>query len=782
MLKEDFNVWEGKTMLTGTDNPPPVSKSSGLDIDFRRIVSAWPFVLLFSFLGFLAGSIYLRYVENIYHVSTSITIEEKQEVSIGQALFGTPRDPFNDRIAFFKSPTLALRLVDSLGLQYRAEAKGRLKDRNFYSLIKWFIINKQNEEVPEIHFTILEAKDDFEYTAYGKTGRVKWGEPFMVKDNKVVVYKLEEFQSQTPIFCYSTNRLATAFEISGRLNIGSTKESNILNISYADISSDRAIDVLNGLVRLYNNSLELEKTQSFSQAIDFIGNRIEPLARELDSIETSLAQFKSSRGFVGLSANGELYLEKMKEFEKEKNEIDIMKGTIANVEAFIKNPTLKEEDLAFVGIVDPGLQNQLKMYQETRLLRDKMALVMTENNPRLQQVDQQLSQMRGNMDNQVQNYKNNLRVAENKYQSNIAGATSLIRQTPMDEKVLISKFRMQSIKETLYLTLLQKREEASIQKASVTVNTKILSPPAKINAIIKPAKANILIISVVAGLLLPLIFFVLRELLNNKIVTKKQLQNLTPIPVIAELEHVEDFTSMPFVVEETKRSMFGEQIRALRTNINFYTSGDGGCKYIVLTSSVSGEGKSFISMNLAKSYALQGKRVALLEFDLRRPKISSTLNISRENPGLSSVLIGKAAIDTIIKPVGDPATGQLDFFPAGAIPPNPQELLTGQYINDIKAYLDANYDFVVVDTPPYGIVADAQILGEWADVTLIVTRFKQTIRDQIAEINEWHGRKVFRSMAIVFNGVKNKGYFGSKYGNYYYKRKYGYSYYSGGGK
>src|SRR5690606_2693010 len=129
---------------------------------------------------------------------------------------------------------------------------------------------------------------------------------------------------------------------------------------------------------------------------------------------------------------------------------------------------------------------------------------------------------------------------------------------------------------------------------------------------------------------------------------------------------------------------------------------------------------------------------------------------------------GKAAIDTIIKPVGDPATGQLDFFPAGAIPPNPQELLTGQYINDIKAYLDANYDFVVVDTPPYGIVADAQILGEWADVTLIVTRFKQTIRDQIAEINEWHGRKVFRSMAIVFNGVKNKGYFGSKYGNYYY--------------
>ncbi len=782
MKKEDYNVWEGQTTLTEKDPTNEGLLKGGLDIDFRRILSAWPYVLLFAFLGFLAGSIYLRYVENIYHVSTSITIEEKQEVAIGQAIFGTTRDPFNDKIAFFKSPTLALKLVDSLGLQYKAEAKGRLKDRNFYSLIKWFIINKDNEDVPEINFTLEAQKDFFNYTANASSGKAKWGEPFMVGNNKVVVYKLEEFTSQTPILCYSTNRLATAFEISRKLNISSTKESNILNISYADISSDRAIDILNGLIQLYNDVLELDKTQSFSQAIDFIGNRIEPLARELDSIETSLAQFKSSRGFVGLSANGELYLEKMREFEREKNEIDIMKGTISNVEAFIKNPGLKEEDLAFVGIVDQGLQNSLRQYQETRALRDKMALVMTENNQNLKQVDEQLAEMRGNMDKQVNNYKNNLRIAENKYEKNISTATSLIRNTPMDEKVLISKFRMQSIKETLYLTLLQKREEASIQKASVTVNTKILSPPARINATIKPSKGNILLISVLSGLFLPLLFFIIKELLNNKIVSKKQLQSMTSIPVIAELEHVDDFAQMPFVVEETKRSMFGEQIRALRTNINFYTSGDPGCKFIVLTSSVSGEGKSFISMNLAKSYALQGKKVALLEFDLRRPKISSAVGTPRDQPGMSSVLIGKSKVEDIIVTLGDNTLGQLDFFPAGAIPPNPQELLSGKYINVIKDHLDANYEIVVVDTPPYGIVADAQILGQWADVTLIVTRFKQTIKDQIAEINEWESRKVFRRIAIVFNGVKNKGYFGSKYGNYYYKRKYGYTYYSGGKK
>ncbi|MBX2887265.1 MAG: polysaccharide biosynthesis tyrosine autokinase [Ferruginibacter sp.] len=781
MKKEDYNIWEGRKNLIDDGNQPrQITNPSGIDIDFRRIISAWPYVLLFAFLGFLSGSVYLRYVENIYHVSTSITIEEKQEVSIGQALFGTPRDPFNDKMAFFKSPALSLKLVDSLGLQYRAEAKGRLKDRNFYRLIKWFIINKEDEDIPEINFTLEAGKDDFKFSGYGESGSSKWGQPFLLKGNKIVIYKLDDFTSQTPIFCYSTDRLATAFEISRGLAVSSNKESNILNISYADISSDRAIDILNGLVKLYNDVLALDKTQSFSQAIDFIGNRIEPLARELDSIETSLAQFKSSRGFVGISSNGELYLQKMKEFETEKNNIDIMRGTITNVENFIKNPSLKEEDLSFVGLVDQGLQNTLKTFQEMRLMREKMRLVMTENSPQLKLMDEQLNEIRGNMDKQVDNYRNNLRIAENKYESNISTAEGLIRNTPHDEKILIGKFRMQSIKETLYLTLLQKREEASIQKASVTVNTKVLSPPAKISAVIKPSKANILMIAVLAGLFLPLVFFLLRELLNNKIVSKKQLQSLTPIPVIAEMEQVEDSSNSPFVVEENKRSMFGEQIRTLRTSINFYTGSSEGCKYIVLTSSVSGEGKSFLSMNLAKSYSLQGKKVALLEFDLRRPKVSSALKVGKDKPGLSSVLIGKSNIEDIVVRVEGNVGTSLDFYPAGAIPPNPQELLTGKYIAQIKTYLDANYEVVVVDTPPYGIVADAQILGEWADVTLIVTRFKQTVKDQIIEINEWNSRKAFRSMALLFNGVRNKGYFGNKYGNYYYKRKYGYTYYSGG--
>ena len=173
-----------------------------------------------------------------------------------------------------------------------------------------------------------------------------------------------------------------------------------------------------------------------------------------------------------------------------------------------------------------------------------------------------------------------------------------------------------------------------------------------------------------------------------------------------------------------------------------------------------------------------------MEFDLRRPKISKVLGLAENPIGLSSFLIGKSTAKEIITPLVNDENEHFDFFASGAIPPNPQELVSTKYMAALKEYLDKNYDIIIVDTPPFGIVADAQIIGEWADLTLIVTRFNQTTVDQVYEIDEWNHRGVFKSMAIIFNGIKNSGYFGYKYGYYYYKRKYGYGYYSSyvGGK
>jgi tyrosine-protein kinase Etk/Wzc len=781
MSKDDHNVWENKTTTVERENLQQGKlRTNSLDIDFRRILSIWPFILLFGLLGYAAGSIYLRYANKIYSVSTSISLEQKEEVSLGQAFFGNPRDPFNDKIAYFKSPSIAAMLVDSLGLQYNAEAQGRFKNKNFYGIIKWHIIHDDPKtDIPEINFSIMPKPAGFHFVSGKIEGDGQWGVPFQINKIKVVVQKLEEFNSQSPIYCYSTNRLAAAFALSRGIDITTTKESNIINIKYSDVSSERAIDILNELVKQSNDVLERDKSQGFSQAIHFIEQRMAPLRKELDSIEVSLAQFKASRGMVGGSANSEMYLEKMKDYDKELTEINILENTINSVEEFIKNPALKDADLSFVGVNNPGLQSMLLQYQQMRQQRDKLALTAQETNPTLMLADRNLADMRSNMDKQLSVFKNNLRIAQATYQEKIGGANAYLRSAPIAEKELIDKTRFQNIKEALYLTLLQKREEAAIAKASVTVNTKVLYPPVKLNASLKPSKMKVLSAAIIIGLIIPIVLAFLKEVMNKKIISKKQLQGMTNIPVIAELEQADNPTSEPFIIEGSQRSMFGEQIRSLRTNINFYSPAGKSTNYILITSSVSGEGKSFLSMNLAKSYSLQGKKVALLEFDLRRPKLTKALGINNTSKtGITSVLIGKSKPGDIVQHIVNEPKETLHLFPAGAIPPNPQELISGEYIDTLKSYLDANYDIVIIDTPPFGIVADAQILGAWADVTLIITRFQQTVREQILEINEWNDRRLFKSMALVFNGVKNSGYFGNKYGYYYYKRKYGYNYYS----
>ena len=783
MSKEDKNIWEGQSSSRSTEETTPTRTTTGsassFDIDVRRILALWPFILLFGLLGFAVGSIYLRYITPIYTLSTSISIEDKAEISLGQALLGSARDPFNDRIEYFKSPTLAAQLVDSLGLQYNAVSQGRFKNKDFYNIIRWEILTPEGSESPEINFTILPKTNGFHFVSGKLEGDAAWSVPFNLSGNRIVVHKVKNFGGFTPIYCYNINKLVTAFTLSAGLIITTSKESNVMTVRYSDLSAERAIDVLNGLTKIHNDAMTRDKSLGFLQAINFIEGRMAPLRNELDSIETSLAAFKASRGLVGNSTNGEMYLQRMQGYDNELTRIGIMESTIKAVEDFIRNPTIKDAEISFVGIENAGLQGLLSQYQQMRLQREKLALTAQETNPALKLADQNLADIRRNMELQLTNYKNNLRIAQQTYQQKISSANAMLSTMPVAEKELMDKTRFQNIKEALYLTLLQKREEAYIAKASITVNSKVIYPPLKNKATISPSKTSILFSFILAGLFLPILFAIIKEITSKKIISKKQLQNITGIPVIAELELVQYDASFPFVIGGNNRSMFGEQIRTLRTNINFYTSSDKKNHYVLLTSNVSGEGKSFLSMNIAKSYALQGKKVALLEFDLRRPKISKTIGLEDVKYGISTCLTGKNTFESIRYAIVNDDTEQFDLFPAGPVPPNPQELMSTRFMEEFKTYLDARYDIIIIDSPPYGIVADAQILGKWADLTLIVTRFNQTVREQVVEINEWRDNGLFKNISIIFNGVKNSGYFGYKYGYYYYKRKYGgYGYYS----
>jgi len=750
------------------------------DIDFRRLVSIWPYALIFALIGFGFGKLYTRYIVTTYAVSTKINIHQKEEITIQQAVSGTTRDPFNDRIAYLKSPSLSINVVDSLQLMYNATLVGKFKDKSLYGIIRWSIINPDYEKLSDnnFSFSILPEKGKFQLIYNEKRlGEFVFNKPTIINGFKVIVDTLKDFNYNSPIICSYIDRWTLASNISNGLLIKADKESNIIDITYTDISTERARDVLNIAVQTYNNILTNDKSLGFSQAINFINGRLKPLASELDSIENDLSEYQSNRGFVNENSNGVLYLNKVQDIDKKLIEVDIQKANIDSIEHFVNSNTNKDFNYAVVGIEDLNLQSSISLLSQLKTEKEKLATVVTANHPNIKILEKNINETKNTIKQQLDRYKKNIYASRQFCLDRMNQANNLIKNTPKDEKGLIDIKRMRNIKEALFLAMLQKREEASIAKASTTIDTKILSPASIVASQQKPSKPIIIAFSTLLGTILPILFFVCVELLNNKIISKKQLENYLSIPVIAELEFVDKSVNNKsnVIIGKYDRSMFGEQLRALRTQLNFYQK-ENKALSIMITSNISGEGKSFLSLNLAKSFSVQGKKVALLEFDLRRPKIGNLLNIEKSN-GLTNYLLGNLELDKLYKhPFDD--DNNFHFYPAGPIPPNPQELLSDIKINELKEYLIKNYDVIIIDTPPYGIVADAQILGQIVDTTLIVTRFGYTMKEQIIEIEKWSDNKTFPSMSVVLNGVKHKGYFGNKYGYYYYKRKYGYDYYS----
>jgi capsular exopolysaccharide synthesis family protein len=777
MASNNHNPWESN----GSSNGHPAaevkttSTPRSFDIDFRRVFTMWPYMIGATIVGVLVAYGYLRYAEKIYKANTEIILEQRQEVTLGEALSGSTRDPFNDKIAYFKSPALAMQVVDELKLNYVAIAEGRVKDKDLYTYIRWELVSSAPEEKKTLGFTILPKGETFQVLSEGSSLRtISWNTPFVLNNDTLIVRRIKPVSVVGPITCYLQDRLASAFSLSRSLSIGATANSNILRISISDNTPQRAVDVLNAMVKRYNRLLNEEKSATFSQAIAFVDERLGPLSRELDSMEYSLASYKSQRGLVGESANGELYLSRIREVDNKLNQIAIQEATLNSVETFINSPMTGDEQLAILGLADFSLQNSIAQYQQLRRERDKLALIATASNPNLILLEKSVAEAKQSITIQLDQLRKNIALSKQQYNAQLSKAQIMLQATPEEERELLSRMRFRNIKESLFLTLLQKREEAGLARASISVNTKIISPPVMELTPVKPSVPVILMIGGLSGFVIPLIIALLLELTNNRITSSRQMETLTNLPVIGQLEFVKKEASEPFVIGKGVKNMIGEQIRSLRTQISFYNR-EEKCKFILITSSMSGEGKSFLSLNLARSYSIQGARVAILEFDMRRPKIAKYLNM-RSEKGLSNVLSGTATMEEIAY---TPVKNEPDFkmFPAGIIPPNPQELLSGRYFREIKEFLDENFDVVVIDTPPFGLVADAQLLGSWADLTIIITRFRLTIKEQVEEIQEWKNRKFFRNMALVLNGIERRGYYGYKYGYYYYRGKYGYNYY-----
>jgi len=425
---------------------------------------------------------------------------------------------------------------------------------------------------------------------------------------------------------------------------------------------------------------------------------------------------------------------------------------------------------SILGIEEPSLMYQMGEFNRLQVERETILKTTTRTNPMVVNLETAIEKLRIDILQNLKNVRQTYLLSLNNLASRNREAGREISQIPGKEKQLLDITRRQKILEELYSFLLQKKLETSIGSASTISNVKVIEPAMASGGPVMPNRKSTFTMAFFLGLLIPSLIIFLLEFLNDKVKSREDVQKATQAPIIGEVGHSEE--KSPLVVSRTSRRFIAEQFRIIRTNLQYILPKQEKA-VILVTSSTSGEGKSFISTNIGAVLALAGKKTAILEFDIRKPKIMSGLNLAKKS-GITNYIIGKAAIEDLPVPV--PGIDNLFVIPCGPVPPNPAELLLDERLEEMMLKLKAEFDILIIDTAPVGLVSDAVMLGKYADAALYVIRHDYTYKKQLQLLNEIYANKRLPKISLVINDIKAKG----GYGRYYGYGGYGYTGYGYG--
>jgi capsular exopolysaccharide synthesis family protein len=426
-------------------------------------------------------------------------------------------------------------------------------------------------------------------------------------------------------------------------------------------------------------------------------------------------------------------------------------------------------------INDPTLAGLIQKLYDAEFQVSKAESINGEKSDAVIMANETVGRIKRDIRENLGTIRSNLNAVKSNVNSGIAMNNGLLSQVPRKERGLLDISRQQAIKNNIYTFLLQKREETALSSAGTTPDLRVLEKGSSYGPI-KPVAKNFYLTGFLLGLLVSVAYVLLREQFNRKILFRTEIEEKTKIPVLAEIMYSK--TPDTIAISEGKRTIIAEQFRSMRTNLAFMGINEEH-KTLLVTSSISGEGKSFIALNLAMSFTLTGKKVGLMEMDLRKPKLSKYLGINRD-PGITSYLIGKSPIESIIKETKYP---NLFVVSAGPIPPNPTELILSDKFKEMMALLKEKFDYIIIDSAPIGPVTDSQLISGYADSTLYVVRHAHTPKVFLRMIDDLYKQEKFKNMALIFNGLKPRGAgvlggYGYGYGSYGYGYGYGYG---GGG-
>ncbi len=545
----------------------------------------------------------------------------------------------------------------------------------------------------------------------------------------------------------------------------SGKMSSVLVLSMENPVPTKGKDILNNLVETYNNTALEDKNKVAANTLVFIEERLKLISKELTIAEKNVEDYKSQQGIVDISAEGNAFLNSVRDNDIQLTQVKIQQSVLGGIEEYVKSKENKTGTVpATIGITDVTLLSLIQKLKDLEVQKERQIRMVKADNPIVLAMDDQIKSLKNNIAENIQSIKQNLNLTLIQLESQNKKLEGMIKTIPSKERGLVDISREQAIKNNLFTYLLQKREETALSFASAVSDSRIIDEARNMGQV-KPNPNRIYMIFGLIGLVIPLLIIYILFLWNDKLQHRKDIEKHTHIPLLAELSWMEHET--PFVINKMGRNVFSEQIRLFRTNLSFLSIGKD-VQTILFTSTVSGEGKSFVSLNLAASLALTGKKTIILEFDMRRPKLRKALNIS-EDKGLSSYLIGRASLDEIILPV--PVQDNLFMIQCGNVPPNPVELLLNGRLEVLIAELRTRFDHIIIDAPPIGLVTDAQILEKQADATMYILRYNFTHKESVRNVNLLHKEGKFKNLYLVFNGIKSGRSYGYGYGYGYYQEK-----------
>ncbi len=791
----ELTTIQTKKKTAGNSGSVPIT-----DILYRTL-HYWPWVLLSLFVCVGAGVIYLLHTPNVYTTTASILIKDD---SAGKSMGGEDFSEFGlfqnktniqNEITTLKSADLMEEVVRRLNLDMNYYLPGRFHDTVAYgTTLPVKVAMPGFPENGSASFTVKVGKEGrvsisdlkSEGHEFDKTYTGALNDTIATGIGPMVVCPAADFakDTETRLLVAKAPVSSTAGGYDSRLSIGiGSDKGTVINLTITDQSTQRAQDVINTLIGVYNEYWIRDRNQIAVSTSNFINDRLGVIESELGNVDSDISTYKSEHLIPDVQAASSMYMSRNQQISQEMLDLNNQLQLTRHIKSYIGADNDREKLLpANSGVTNANIQSQISEYNDLVLQRNSLLSKSSDKNPLVMQLDGQLDQIRqailASIDNSIVALNTQIR----NLQSTQASTTARIASNPSQAKYLLSVERQQKVKESLYLFLLQKREENELSQAFTAYNTRIVNKPSSFGPT-SPDKTNILLISFLIGLAIPFGIIFLKEANNTRVRGRKDVEDLA-IPFLGEIPQYaptsadkkgskDSGDSNTIIVKEGKRNIINEAFRVLRTNVEFMCNTSDGQKTIAVSSFNPGSGKSFISANLGMAIALKGKRVLVVDGDMRHGSTSSY--VGSPETGLSAYLSGassdlKALIDRT------PECDNLDILPVGAIPPNPTELLESPRFAALIDNLKGMYDYIIIDCPPIEVVADAQIIAKYADRTFFVIRAGLLDRSMLPELDRLYEEKRYPSMAFILNGTRNdQGRYGYSH-SYRYGYGYGYGY------